>query len=124
MIKNKPVKLRVFNHPKGSAMFSKACWERIAGALELTRRELDVARSIFDDLTELATAARLGLSRHTVHSHCGRLFRKVGATSRVTLILLVFEKNLELTCSPTGHRRNEAEPPGPGAFQATNRSEL
>src|SRR5262245_10012899 len=55
--------------PTKPAILSNDAWNEIAGSLGLTRRELQVVCGIFDDRTELAIAADLGISVHTVHTH-------------------------------------------------------
>ena len=88
------------NLPAGSAIFSQKVWAEIAQSLRLTRRELEIVRGVFDDRTELAIAADLGISSHTVHTHIDRLRRKLSVVDRATLILLVVEEFLRLTRAP------------------------
>ena len=78
--------------PLGSAMFPGEEWTRIARALTLTKREIQIVSGIFDDDTEFAIAANLGISRRTVHTHCERLYLKLGVHDRVNLILRVIEE--------------------------------
>lgn len=81
-------------------MFSDQAWEEIARSLRLSGQELRIVRGVFDDHTESAIAERLQVSPHTVHTHCERLYRKLGVTDRVKLVLRVMEKYVALTLAP------------------------
>jgi DNA-binding NarL/FixJ family response regulator len=83
-----------------SATFSKPAWDSVAGALRLSRRELDIVRGMFDGLTEFAIASRLRISLRTVHTHVERLHRKLGVTHQVTLVLRVMAEFLNLAGAP------------------------
>jgi DNA-binding CsgD family transcriptional regulator len=74
-------------------------WEEIGGSLNLSHQELRIVRGVFDDLTESAIADELQISPHTVHTHLGRLYRKLGVTGRVPLVLRVMEKYVALARS-------------------------
>jgi len=54
-------------------------------------------RGVFEDSTDIAIALSLGISRHTVHTHFGRLHQKLGVTDRAQLILRVLREFLILT---------------------------
>jgi non-specific serine/threonine protein kinase len=51
----------------------------------LTRRELEIARLVADDLTNKQIAARLFLSQRTVDTHVTNILNKLGLSSRVQL---------------------------------------
>lgn len=51
----------------------------------LTDTEREVAELVAGGLTNRQAAARMFVSPHTVHAHLGRIFRKLGITSRVEL---------------------------------------
>jgi predicted ATPase/DNA-binding CsgD family transcriptional regulator len=51
----------------------------------LTRRELEIARLIADDLSNREIAARLFLSERTVETHVTNIFNKLGLNSRVQI---------------------------------------
>lgn len=84
----------------GSAMFSSQAWEEIARNLHLSARELQIVRGVFDDQKELTLAKILGISAHTIHTHVGRLHRKLAVTDRSQLIQLVMQEFLALTAAP------------------------
>ena len=83
--------------PLGAAMFSKQAWDGIAGSLKLSGRELQIIKDVFDDRTESAIAAHYGVSPHTIHTYCERLYRKLAVTDRVKLVLRVTDEFLALT---------------------------
>jgi DNA-binding CsgD family transcriptional regulator len=85
--------------PCGAAMFSDQAWREMARRLQLSGRELLIVRGIFDDRVEAAIAADLGISPHTVHTHLGRLHRKLAAGTRTQIILLVVQEFMALTSS-------------------------
>lgn len=85
---------RKLRGPLGAAMFSDQAWEEIARSFKLSRRELQVTKDIFDDLTESAIAAHYGVSPHTVHTYCERLYNKLAVTGRVKLVLRVVDEFL------------------------------
>ena len=80
-------------------MFSPEAWDEIAQSLKLSGQELRIVRGVFDDCTELDIAGRMKVSPHTIRSHCERLYRKLGVTDRVKLVLRVVEAYLALTRS-------------------------
>jgi DNA-binding NarL/FixJ family response regulator len=84
----------------GSAIFSERAWDNVARALELSRRELEILRGMFDGLTESAIASRLRVSMRTVHTHVERLHRKLGVTHQVALVLRVMVEFLKLAGTP------------------------
>jgi DNA-binding CsgD family transcriptional regulator len=86
--------------PLGAAMFSDQAWNEIARSLRLSGQELRIVCGVFDDQTESAIAGQLQVSPHTIHTHCERLYRKVGVSDRVRLVLRVMEEYVALTLSP------------------------
>lgn len=69
-------------------------WERAVQHLNLSGREQEIARAIFDDRTESSIAEKLGISPHTVHTHVERLYRKLGVGSRTQLVLRVVQSGI------------------------------
>jgi DNA-binding CsgD family transcriptional regulator len=84
----------------GSAIFSDEAWATIARSLGLSGRECQIVRAVFDDQTEWAMAANLGISINTVHTHVARLHHKLSVVDRVALVLLVVNEFLRLTTAP------------------------
>lgn len=87
-------------HPLGAAVFSEQEWEKIASALTLTKRELQIVRGVFDDRTEFAIAADLGVSPHTIHTHFDRMHRKLAVHTRAALTLRVMHEFSMLAKAP------------------------
>ena len=75
----------------GSRIIPDEDWEEIARELRLLRRHLQIARATFDRWKESAIASALHISEHTVRSHVKRLYRMLGVTDRVDLVLLIFQ---------------------------------
>lgn len=88
-------------------LFSQEWWGTIARELRLSHREHQIVQCIFEGRKEAAIALDLGISAHTVHSHIGRLHRKLGVRDRCELLLRVFETYLSL--------ESGAPAPDPGA---------
>jgi DNA-binding NarL/FixJ family response regulator len=83
--------------PLGAAMFSEPAWEEIARSLKLSGRELQIIKDVFDDRTESAIAVHYGVSPHTVHTYCERLYHKLAVNDRVKLVLRITDEFLALT---------------------------
>jgi DNA-binding CsgD family transcriptional regulator len=54
----------------------------------LSKRELDVVRSLAEGLTNREIAERLGLSQHTIKNYLFRVFDKLGVSSRLELLFM------------------------------------
>jgi len=80
----------------GQALLCPAAWTRISASLDLTRRESEVVLAALDDLSESDIAEKLGISRHTVHAHLKRLYRKLGIGSRAQLVARVWAEYVAL----------------------------
>ncbi len=78
-----------YHHP-GRHAICMAGWQSVFENLSLSQRESEIVQALFDDQSEQEIADGLGISRHTVHTHVERLYRKVDVTSRVQLIIHVF----------------------------------
>ena len=68
-------------------------WLRVASRLELSEREFQIVRLVFEDEHERNIATELGISLHTVHTHLKHLHRKLGVRSRVGLVLAVVRES-------------------------------
>src|SRR5713101_4899868 len=87
------VNLKPILHRDRSILPSDA-WKIIANSLRISDRELQIIKGIFDDQKEFAIAQELTISVHTVHTHLERLYRKLGVSSRVTLVLYILSEYL------------------------------
>jgi DNA-binding CsgD family transcriptional regulator len=65
-------------------------WRKLARALNLSPRELQIAKHVVRDDTEHDIAEELGISPHTVHTYLDRLHHKLGVGSRVQLVVRLF----------------------------------
>jgi DNA-binding CsgD family transcriptional regulator len=66
-------------------------WARISDSLKLSSRESQIAFLVLADISENTIADRLAISKHTVHSHIERLYRKLAIRSRSQLVGKLFE---------------------------------
>jgi DNA-binding NarL/FixJ family response regulator len=80
----------------GRSLLDDQAWRLIQRSLTLSDRERQIVQGLFDDATEAVIGEELGISHHTVHTHVERLYRKVGVTSRVQLVVRVFAEHLRL----------------------------
>ena len=65
---------------------SKLCLESFCARHNLSPREEDVVRLLFEGLTTSDMADQLAISFHTVRDHLKRLYKKTGARSRSELL--------------------------------------
>ena len=86
---------RMMTTQTGSGLFSKRQWSVIGEALNLTNRELEVVQGLFDDQTEAGMGETLGISSHTVHTHIGRIYEKLGVASRSGALVRIFAVAME-----------------------------
>lgn len=75
---------------------SETAWTAIVHSLRLSAREAEVVELILSGQTESAMATTLKISRHTVHTHLERLYRKLGVTDRCQVVVRIFEQYVEL----------------------------
>jgi two-component system nitrate/nitrite response regulator NarL len=54
----------------------------------LSKREMDVVRSLTEGLTNREIAERLGLSQHTIKNYLFRVYDKLGVSSRLELLFM------------------------------------
>jgi two-component system nitrate/nitrite response regulator NarL len=82
----------------------------------LSKREMEVVRSLAEGLTNREIAERLGLSQHTIKNYLFRVFDKLGVSSRVELLFMTLNQTSSapsllpsLWANPTnGHNYDEA----------------
>jgi two-component system nitrate/nitrite response regulator NarL len=60
----------------------------------LSKRELEVVRSLAEGLTNREIAERLGLSQHTIKNYLFRVFDKLGVSSRMELLFLTLNQHM------------------------------
>jgi DNA-binding CsgD family transcriptional regulator len=73
----------------GHQLICEQAWGDLKRQISLSKRELQIAKRVFDDLNEEEIGRELGISRHTVHTHLERLYRKTGVNSRLQLVVFV-----------------------------------
>ncbi len=73
-----------------SLYFDENVWRVVADRFDLSGRQLEVLRCLFDGIDRITTAKKLRMSAHTVHTHVGRLYRKVRVNSRCELMVWLF----------------------------------
>jgi DNA-binding CsgD family transcriptional regulator len=91
--KNAMIAFKLQCAPRGP-LFSEEQWLVIADRLELSPRELQIVKLVFVDAQERSIAGELGVSAHTIHTQLKRLYRKLGVTSRVELVLRIVGAHL------------------------------
>ncbi len=74
----------------GHGLFCEEAWAAIADKLDLSPRQMEVARCVLTDQSDGEIARVLGLSRGTVHTHMERLHERLHVHSRVQLATQVF----------------------------------
>lgn len=86
----------------GASLLTDTAWSEIARSLKLSARELEIARGVFDNLTEDAIAGNLRVSENTIHTHLHRLFGKLRVTTRTQMVVRIMQELLVLTLSDAG----------------------
>ena len=86
---------------RGASLLSDHAWLEIGRTLEITKRELQIVQSVFDNQHEADIAKRFKISPHTVHMHLNRLFKKLTVKSRTELVLRIMQELIALTLSET-----------------------
>ena len=93
----------------GSSLFETETWHVVRVALSLSKRELQIVQSVFDDESEVQTARRLSISKHTVHTYVERIYRKLEVQSRVGLVVRVFAVFQQVTDSAVSADQGTAQ---------------
>ena len=74
----------------GYCFFCEEAWDGIAGKLELSQRQVEIARCVVAGQGDQQIALTLDISASTVRTHMKRLHEKLGIQSRVELATQVF----------------------------------
>jgi len=104
------------------ASFPTVCAVDANGLELLSKRELDVVRSLAEGLTNREIAERLGLSQHTIKNYLFRVFDKLGVSNRLELLFMTLTQSNGLQASSqlehSGHGNgNGASRPGSGYWR-------
>ena len=67
---------------------------------QLSQRELQVLRSVFEGLTNKEIADKIGASQSSVKATLQRLFEKTGVRTRAQLVRIAIERSLETARQP------------------------
>jgi DNA-binding CsgD family transcriptional regulator len=78
----------------------------------LSKRELEVVRSLAEGLTNREIGERLGLSQHTIKNYLFRVYDKLGVSSRLELLFMtmaptVAPRSTEQTAQDSSSNGNE-----------------
>lgn len=76
-------------------LISEAGWREIARRFGLTARQVEIAQLVCCALRNPDIAAKLGVTADTVRVHLKDVFRKMGAHSRVELVVLCVQVDRE-----------------------------
>jgi len=87
-------------HGAAPRFLEKPVLDLLCVRLRLSRRESQIVRRLFGDLTEAAIAHELDMSPHTLRTHVERLYRKLGVTCRMELTVCLYESFMALTGEP------------------------
>ncbi len=87
-----------------SEYFDESEWRVVADRFDLSNRQLEVLRCLFDGTDRITTAERLRMSVHTVHTHVCRLYRKFRVNSCCGLMVRLFLTLLSSGDSLIGRR--------------------
>ncbi len=88
------------------------------GGAILSRREEDVVRCVAEGLSNREIAQRLTLTEHTVKNYLFRIFDKLGASSRVEVVLYAFSVRKDLV-APAATGNAHANLTGPTLVKQT-----
>ncbi len=93
---------------RGSALLPAEAWQDLARRLGLTPIEMHIVQEVFDDRPRKAIAARLDMTGNTLNTHFERLYRKIGVSSQVELVVRVFQEVSDsppVSCSANTRQR-------------------
>jgi DNA-binding NarL/FixJ family response regulator len=94
----------------------------------LSKREMDVVRSLAEGLTNREIAARLGLSQHTIKNYLFRVYDKLGVSSRLELLFMTLTQagapQAMAGLGTSGERNQDHVLARPGAVAKERRPQL
>ena len=106
-------------------------WAHLNTKLHLSPREAEIVQRLSLDESEDSIGHQLGISRHTVHSHLERLYRKLDVTSRTQVVIRLFQEYItQVPPSEASFRppsvvsRDSTGPPRRRLFQRVPRDQL
>jgi DNA-binding CsgD family transcriptional regulator len=76
----------------------------------LSKRELQVVRSLAEGLTNREIAEQLNLSPHTIKNYLFRIFDKLGVSSRIELLFMTLSQNEAVPSLPSPTSQNGQTP--------------
>src|SRR5882724_6511140 len=83
----------------------------------LSKREIDVVRSLAEGLTNREIAERLGLSQHTIKNYLFRVYDKLGVSSRLELLFMTLtQAGAKPSSAAPGAGRADQTPAKFGSF--------
>jgi two-component system nitrate/nitrite response regulator NarL len=93
----------------------------------LSKREMEVVRSLAEGLTNREIAERLGLSQHTIKNYLFRVYDKLGVSSRLELLFMTLTQagapRLKEQMNPAASlRKGNANPTRPASAEKTHHS--
>ena len=77
----------------------------------LSKREMDVVRSLAEGLTNREIAERLGLSQHTIKNYLFRVYDKLGVSSRLELLFMTLNQAGTKPSAVASDARKADQPP-------------
>ena len=89
----------VADDQSGRSILTGQDWQRVGGALGLSRRELELVQHIFDGKKLFAVAQAMRLSLGTVKTYSQRIHQKLAVSDQRELTLAVLGTHLRLGTS-------------------------
>lgn len=90
-------------------LIDQLAWEQVGAVYDFSAREREIAGLLLRERSERDVAKQLNLSVHTVHTYSSRIYRKVGAKTRVGLLLRILA-TLKKRPGPGAANPHESEP--------------
>ncbi|MGD1276474.1 MAG: LuxR C-terminal-related transcriptional regulator [Tepidisphaeraceae bacterium] len=80
-----------------SPFLTNQAWSALSQRLDLSERELQIVKAIFDDEKRTSIAHHLGMSPCTVRAHLERLYHKLDVGSQRALVAGILGEFLQMT---------------------------